>query len=756
MIQGVGFRPFVHALARRLGLGGHVGNDAAGVFIEVEGGAGAVAAFLDALASEAPALARVASVDAEPREALGDDDFSIVESVRIAGAVTFVAPDAATCDGCLRELHDPLDRRYRYPFINCTSCGPRYTIIRDLPYDRPQTAMAAFRMCAACQREYDDPEDRRFHAQPNACPACGPRVEWRPAGALEDSGVTGDSAISAALRCIGGGGVVAVKGIGGFHLACDARSDAAIDALRTRKGRTHKPFALLVADIHVARTIAHVNAGERRLLEAVERPIVLLRRREDAPIASVAAPGHDTIGVMLPYAPLHHLLAATGPLVMTSGNRSDEPIARDNAEALSRLAMLVDGFLLHDREIHMTCDDSVVRLFEGRELPVRRSRGYAPYPVALPREVPAMLAVGAELKATVCLARDRYAFLSPHIGDLGGIETLDAMRRVCGHLASLFRVRPGVVACDMHPGYSSSRWAREYAEDRAARVVEVQHHHAHVAALMAEHGLDGSHPVIGFAFDGTGYGTDGTIWGGEVMVADYRGFRRVAHLATTPLPGGDAGVRRPARIALAQLWAAGIGWDDDLAPAAHGDAEALRVLRRQLERNLNCVATSSMGRFLDAASALAGVRQEITYEGQAAIEFEALAAHGAPDRALAYRFDVEEGTGAAWRFAGGSVLAAMIADLRAGVARSTVAWRVHAAVADVIATLAVRTRLREGLTTVGLTGGVFQNVLLLGLATSQLREAGFTVLTHRLVPPNDGGIALGQAMVAAYDPDVMT
>lgn len=750
VVQGVGFRPFCHALAARFGLVGHVGNDGAGVFLELEGGEDRVAAFLVSLEAEVPPLASIESVHVTTIPVQQERRFRILASVPAPGELTPVSPDVATCDDCLREMCDANDRRFRYPFINCTNCGPRYTIIRDLPYDRAQTTMAAFVMCDDCQREYDDPANRRFHAQPNACPACGPRICWRRTRGDEAHPMEGEAALEAAFEVLHGGGVVAVKGIGGFHLACDATNSAAVRELRSRKRRTDKAFALLASDISHVRRFADLSPAEETLLIARERPIVLLQRRTASASAIVAevAPGQSTLGVMLPHSPLHHLLAAFGPMVLTSGNLSEEPIARANDEALERLASLADGFLLHDRAIHVVCDDSVVRVHEHRELPLRRSRGYAPYPVRLPAPAPSVLAVGGELKGTACLTRDHYAFLTPHIGDVGNLETLAALERACDHLERLFRVTPSRIACDMHPGYLSTQWGRRLATERGIPLVEVQHHHAHLAALMAEHGLGADDAVLAFTFDGTGYGTDGTVWGGEVLLGGYNGYERVAHLAPTPLPGGDAAIRRPARVALAQLWAAGETWEATHAGTALS-TEELRILRTQLERQINCVDTTSMGRFLDAAASLAGGRHTVTYEGQAAIEFEALARAGNTPESP-YAFGLEVGADGAIVLDGAPILRGVAADAARGREIRDIARAVHVAVAAAVVDVASTVRASRGVNVVGLTGGVFQNVLLLSLAQDRLRGAGFEVLAHHQVPPNDGGLALGQAMVAAF------
>ncbi len=748
-VQGVGFRPFVYGLARRYALAGFVGNDGEGVFLEAEGAARDVDAFAAALRSEAPVLARVESIEIEQAVPCGDAGFAIVASGEAGDRITTVSPDVAMCEACRRELHDPVDRRYRYPFINCTDCGPRFTIVRDLPYDRPNTTMSAFRMCDPCRREYEDPASRRYHAQPIACPDCGPRLSWRNV----DGGdaCEGEAALSAAIACLAVGGVVAVKGIGGFHLACRAESRDAIRTLRERKRRVEKPFAVMAPDLETVRQFAIVDADDARVLTSRERPIVLLQRAANPRLhlPEEIAPGHDTIGVMLPYSPMHELLVAGQVLVMTSGNLSEEPIAHDNDEALRRLSPLVDGFLLHDRKIYVATDDSVVRHVDGTELPIRRSRGYAPYPVRLPIDVPDVLAVGGELKATACLTRDRYAFLSQHVGDLGNVETMDAMARACAHLEHVFRVKPRRIACDLHPGYLSTQWAERLAAERGLPLTRVQHHHAHLVALMAEHGVV-DEPLLAFVFDGTGYGTDGTIWGGEVLLGGPAGFERVAHLATTPLPGGDSAIRRPSRVALAQLRAAGEAWDDAIPAVRDHSPSERTVLARQLERDLNCVPTSSMGRLLDAVASIAGIRHRITYEGQAAIELEARAAHatlGDHD----YAFALTQADDGAFVFDGAPVIAAAARDVTAGVPAAVIAARAHDAVSALVATVAERLRDRIPGARVGLTGGVFQNVLLLRGAASRLVAAGFVPLVHHLVPPNDGGIALGQALVAAWE-----
>ncbi|MBL8146221.1 MAG: carbamoyltransferase HypF [Anaerolineae bacterium] len=812
VVQGVGFRPFVYGLAARYGLAGFVGNNSAGVFIEIEGPPPALEAFAAALRAETPPLAHIETIACEELAQQGGSGFVIVHSEAQAGALTLVSPDIAVCDDCLRELFDPANRRYRYPFINCTHCGPRYTIIRSLPYDRPQTTMAAFPLCPNCQREYENPLDRRFHAQPIACPVCGPQV-WLEIGGERLS--ERDAAITAAQARLAAGEILAIKGIGGFHLACDATNDDAVLRLRERKGRAGKPFALMVRDLDEARTIACVNEAEASILTSRARPIVLLESRPGA-VSDQVAPGLRQIGVMLAYAPLHYLLLAGRPLVMTSGNWSGEPITYTDDAARERLAPLADAFLLHDRPIEQPCDDSVLRVFRGAALPVRRSRGYAPFPVHLPKSVPPLLAVGGELKNTFCLAAADHAFLSPHIGDVETLETVGALEHAVRHFERLYGITPERIVCDLHPGYASSRWAEREAERRGIPLVSVQHHHAHIAGLMAEHGLDGASPVLGVCFDGTGYGTDGAIWGGEVLLADYLGFRRLAHLKVVPLPGGDSAIRHPSRAALAHLWAADVLWTDDLPPVAATTPAERRVLLRQLETGFNAQPTSSAGRLFDALAAMAGLRQSVTYEAQAAMELEGLLGPLTSPSPLLVRpssltplpqsegnspaapvvlplSGTERGPGGeVWpesrpdsrpgnsssgslpfslrekglgdereslstfftllptnpvQIDAGPVIRAIAQDVRAGVPAAVSAAKFHTALAEATVRLLIQLRDVTGVNVAALSGGVFQNTALLGLVVDGLYHAGFEVLVHELTPPNDGGLALGQAIV---------
>ncbi|MGU3500393.1 carbamoyltransferase HypF [Mycobacterium sp. C31M] len=744
VVQGVGFRPFVYTTAASLALTGSVRNDSSGAVIEVEGDATAIGDFLDRLRDRPPPLAVIETIRTQDLPLRGGTGFTIVDTSRSDGGRTLVSPDVAMCADCAAEQRDRTDRRYRHAFVNCTNCGPRFTIIASLPYDRAATTMAAFPMCAECAREYADPADRRFHAQPVCCPDCGPTLSFRDHDGHRADGETG---LRDARNLLRRGGILAVKGIGGYHLACDAAHGAAVTELRARKRRGDKPFAVMVADLPAARTIADVDTASGRVLTGPQRPIVLLPRRTGAAVDDAVAPHIPDLGVMLAYTPLHTLLfglpgdePAPTVLVMTSGNLGGEPICFTDDDAVDRLAPLADGWLIHDRAILVPCDDSVIRVFGDREIPVRRSRGHAPLPVALPVSVPPTLAVGADLKNTLGIADGKYAWLSQHIGDMDDLATLTAFDSAQHHLRALTGVEPTTLVTDAHPGYRSTAWARRHAAGRPLR--SVQHHHAHIAAVMAEHGLDGTAQVLGFAFDGTGYGPDGAIWGGEVLLADYKGYRRVAQLKYVPLAGGDISVLRPYRMALTHLWAAGLPWDDDLAPVRACPHDVRAVLAHQVQTGLGCVDTSSMGRLFDAVSALAGVRQVVDYEAQAAIELEGLS-RGVDCGATAYAFRIDRADPAVIDPA--PVLAAIVADTRAGVPAAMIGARFHRAVADLIVGLAQAAG--TGAPTIALSGGVFQNALLLRLTLDALDADGFEVITHRHVPPNDGGIALGQLLV---------
>lgn len=764
VVQGVGFRPYLYGLATELALAGHVTNTPEGVVAEVEGSAAAVARFCDLIAAQAPPLACVESVRHREMPPVGGTAFAILTSRTGGPARTLVSPDSATCADCLAELAAPADRRHRHPFVNCTHCGPRFTIVTGVPYDRANTTMAGFAMCPDCAREYADPADRRFHAQPVACPACGPRLRLVLAQEARLGNAEEPDPVTEARALLKRGAILAVKGLGGYHLACDASNPETVALLRRRKARGDKPFAVMARTADDVRHLVRLSPAERRLLEGRARPVVLVRRRPhpsyapgDLRPADAVAPGSPDLGVMLPYTPVHHLLLGLpgdpdGPrlLVMTSGNLSGEPIVTDDNEALERLAHLADAWLTHDRPIHVPCDDSVVRVCDGEPLVIRRSRGYAPLPVSLPLAVRPALAVGGDLKNAFCLGAGRQAWLSAHIGDMDDVGTQRVFERAVAQLESITGVRPETLVRDRHPGYRSAGWADRNAAHRP--VVRVQHHHAHIAAAMAEHGLDGTRPVIGVAFDGTGHGDDGAVWGGEFLCADYDRFTRFGHLAYVPLPGGDAAVRRPYRMALAHLRAAGIDWSDDLACTTACPPDELHVLERQLERGLNCVPTSSMGRLFDAVSSLAGVCHRAGYEAQAAVELEGAALHAPADDTTAYAFALhasQESRDGAVRADPAPVLAAIVGDLRVGVEPALVAARFHRGVTGLVHRMCARARERHGLDTVALTGGVFANTLLSSACAATLREDGFTVLRHHLVPPNDGGLALGQLMVAA-------
>jgi hydrogenase maturation protein HypF len=746
IVQGVGFRPFVYSLAVRLGLSGWVRNTSAGVDIEMDGLPGALDEFVKALKEELPPLARIDTLEISIGEPGKFTGFEIIDSKAVEGAFQPISPDASICDDCLGELFNPDDRRYLYPFINCTNCGPRFTIITDIPYDRPNTTMSSFAMCPDCAAEYQNPLDRRFHAQPIACPVCGPKTWLEYSIENEVQTLDGENTIKKTQELLSEGKIVAIKGLGGFHLACDATNATAVSELRRRKMRVDKPFAVMMADLATIKSNCIVSLAESDLLESRQRPVVLLKKKANSSIVDEVAPKQETLGVMLPYTPLHYLLFKySNPpltaLVMTSANLSEEPIATGNEEARERLSVLADAFLMHNRDIHTRCDDSVVRIFEKQVYFLRRSRGYAPDSLRLPFESVPILATGPELKNTFCLTRDRYAFLSHHIGDMENYETLRSFQEGITLFEGLFRIRPEAIAYDMHPNYLSSRYALERAERENLPAFRIQHHHAHIAAGMADNGMDGSHPVIGVAFDGTGYGEDGAIWGGEFMVADYTGYERKIHLNYFPLPGGDAAIKRPARTALALLWSLGMEWEEDLAPAQDLCNEDRLALRVQLERSINSPQTSSMGRLFDAVAALSGARQRVNYEAQAAIEIESAAD---PEEPGTYHFEIQDG-----KVDTRPVIEALIADIHNGTAIPTLSARFHNGVANMVREGCKQIRGETGLKEIILSGGVWQNMALVDRTVRGLRNAGFDVKIHHQVPANDGGLSLGQALVGA-------
>jgi hydrogenase maturation protein HypF len=744
-VQGVGFRPFVWNLAHRLSLAGSVCNTSGAVVIEVEGDAHALSSFVSLLRAEAPRLARIDSVDDVEMELTGAEGFHIVQSRTVAGEYQPIAPDAAACADCLRELMDPADHRHRYPFINCTNCGPRFTIIEDVPYDRALTTMRGFAMCERCRREYEDPADRRFHAQPNACPDCGPRLWLAGADGRECAG----DAVELAAAAVGHGEVIAVKGLGGFQLCCDAGDDQAVRRLRGRKHRGSKPFAVMCADLDAVRTLCDVSAAEAAILEGSVRPIVLLRLHDGAAVAPSVAPGLHELGVMLPCTPLHHLLlrSAARPLVMTSGNLSEEPIAKGNDEALVRLRDVADRYLLHDRDIYARYDDSVVRVVGGRERMIRRARGYCPLPLRVNHPSPPALAVGAHLKNTFCVVKEGSAFVGPHIGDLDTPLSLEQQAESLETYLRLFRATPALVVADLHPDYASTRLAERWWDD-GAREVRVQHHHAHVASVMAEHALHG--PVIGVAFDGVGLGPDGTIWGGEFLVCDERGFLRAGHLRPVRQPGGDACARQGWRMAAAYLVAAGS--TRDVPPQVVRDSDGApgglrwRQVARLAAGTTGAPLSTSAGRLFDAVASLLGVAQESSFEAEAAMRLEAVASGQGLDgvRPIEVRSRGEP------LVLDTVTLVRSLADERQrGRPAGELAAVFHASLARAIALACAELSRRHSIRRVALSGGVFQNGLLLRSAEGMLRERGLDVYSNERVPANDGGISLGQALVAA-------
>lgn len=755
IVQGVGFRPFVYRQALRRGLTGFVLNNSTGVVIEVEGTLQALEDFQHALHEEAPSLARIVSFTSESLPMRHETTFVILHSEAGPEHRALISPDTAPCGGCLQELFNPIDRYYRYPFINCTNCGPRFTIVQDIPYDRDKTTMRVFPICPACQQEYDDPLNRRFHAQPNACSICGPRVSLLvkdEAGQFYET--ASDDPIIQAAQLLAAGALVAVKGLGGYHLACDALNAEAVHCLRQRKHREAKPFALMVPNIETARQLCHISGAEAVHLQVSQRPIVLLRQRKECLVAPDVAPASDTLGIMLPYTPLHHLLFhafdqtrnpnCPAVLVMTSGNLSEEPIAFKDDDARERLQPLADSMLTHNREIHVRCDDSVTRICAGKTQFVRRSRGYVPEPIPFPFELPLpLLACGAHLKNTFCLGKGQQVFLSHHIGDIENVETLLSFREGIEHFQRLFDIAPKAVAYDLHPEYLATTYA---LESDIVPKIGVQHHHAHIASVLAEHGL--TEPVIGVAADGTGYGTDGTIWGCEMLVADLLNFERVAHLASVPLPGGEQAVRQPWRMGavyLARTYGDAF-LELDIPFVRQIERSKWRLLSQMMAKNINCPQTSSLGRLFDAVAALMGLSSEILYEGQAAIALEVLATK-CPDPVTSYPFLYQKGRPATLNVV--PLIDALVKDITQGRPATHIAKRFHLSVAQMLAMACIQVHQQTGLNKVALSGGVFQNQLLLEQLITLLEEMEFEVYINRLVPPNDGGLSLGQIAVAA-------
>lgn len=742
VVQGVGFRPFIYNLARERGLSGYVCNDTHGAVVEVEGKVSSLEKFLSAVKTDLPANASLENISCRVVPIKGQTGFSIISSLASDKRRALIAPDTPTCGDCVKELFDSSDRRFLYPFINCTHCGPRFTIIRDVPYDRERTTMSVFRMCPDCLREYRDPNNRRFHAQPNACPKCGPKVNLLDA---KGENVIGVDPIAEAASLIAQGSIIAIKSLGGYQLACDAFNGTSVNRLRKRKHRWDKPFALMAPDLEAVKKLCFVNPQEESLLQSSMCPIVLLRKKEPSPVADSVAPGHKFLGIMLPYTPLHHIfMRAVGTFfVMTSGNLSDEPIAYKDEECFNRLKGIADYFVTHDREIHMRTDDSVSRILMGRELLLRRARGYVPQPITLPFAfVKPILACGGHFKNTFCLGKNHHAFMSHHIGDLENYETLKSFQEGVDHFQNLFDVKPEVVAHDLHPDYLSTQYAFQL---KGVARIGIQHHHAHIASCMAEHGLENG-PVIGVAFDGTGYGTDGTIWGGEFLVADYRDFLRAAHLEYFPLPGGDSAIREPWKTATAVLnYVYGQQFEElEIDFVKRLDPKARQVLRRMMDSGVNSPLTSSMGRLFDAVASLLGLRDTINYEGQAAIELEMIADETCYE---SYPWNID--------MAGFPILVgikglikAIVEDLLERKPSSLVAAKFHNSLVDMTVSVCDEIRRTKGLNEVVLSGGVFQNAFLLTQLVPRLKEFGFKVYVPTKVPPNDGGISLGQAVIA--------
>jgi hydrogenase maturation protein HypF len=753
VVQGVGFRPFVYRLAIEESLAGSIGNDTDGVTIEIEGPPARVEAFIERLSKETPPLARIDSIVTRESEATGEAGFKIVASEVLGRVSTGIPADAATCADCLRELLDPTDRRFRYPFLNCTNCGPRFTITRQIPYDRPQTSMARFPMCAACQAEYDDPLNRRFHAQPNACWQCGPRVWLENADGLK---IEADDPVRHTIGRLLDGEVMAIKGIGGFHLSVDAANDAAVTRLRQRKHRYGKPLAVMVQDLEAARELCLLTPEEETLLQTNARPIVLVRSRADNGIASSVAPGIPWLGVFLPYAPLQHLLFADArvkALVMTSANLSEEPIAIDNEQARKRVGAIADAFLMHDREILQRCDDSVAAVVDGAPQLLRRARGFVPLGTALPLESPPLLAVGGHRKNAFALARGRFAYQSQHLGDLENLTGIEFFEESLKHLMNTFEIEPQSVVHDLHPGYLSTTWAKKWAKERGLQLIGVQHHHAHIAACMAEHALEGT--VIGLSLDGTGYGIDGRIWGGEVLLCRLDGFERFAHLDYVPMPGGEAAIREPWRMALGHLHAAGINVSDAAILKLLGaNEQESRVLSRMIERGVNSPLTSSCGRLFDAVAAVVLQRREVGYEAQAAIELEGLAVDERDNLTILEVYEMEF-LGGDWarhepvRMSVAPLWRGLLEELQRGKSKAGIAARFHASIASGFARAAHRARAITSVSQVALSGGCMHNQRLSLLLRIGLEADGFEVFEQRKVSPGDGGLSYGQAVVGA-------
>jgi hydrogenase maturation protein HypF len=763
IVQGVGFRPFVYSLAIRYHLAGWVRNTSSGVEIEVCGPADQLDEFITSIKKEAPPLSRIESLQQESIQVYGYEGFQIQGSHAVEGDYQSISPDVSICEDCLRELLTPTDFRYRYPFINCTNCGPRFTIIKDIPYDRAKTTMADFELCSTCREEYEDPLDRRFHAQPVACPECGPGIWLEQPGEPNIEHIYGDQALQVTQQLLGKGKIAAIKGLGGFHLACDAENPAALAALRERKNRPAKPLAVMMPDLDTIRKYCQLSDEEAALLTSPQRPILLLDENPDHPLPESIAPGQNTLGVMLPYTPLHYLLFSSQDrfpqapyqvLVMTSANFRGNPILTKNEEVRDQLGDIADFYIFHNREIHIHCDDSVIRVARlqgndnSRSFPIRRSRGYGPQPLFTPLHGPSVLAVGAELKNTFCHTRENKAFLSQHLGDLKNLQTFTSFEQSIKHFEILFRIEPSLLVQDLHPDYLSTRYVIERSHRENLPTLEVQHHHAHIASCLADNNDPGYEPVIGMAFDGTGYGDDGAIWGGEVLLADYKSYQRIGQLDYFPLPGGDLAIKEPWRIGLALLHHLGIPWDPTIPVVAYAQSleeglpgvKLIDVLQNQLTTHTNTPLTSSLGRLFDGVASLLGIRQTISYEGQAAIELEALAD---PDETGTYPLEISSEN----IINLSSLVSGLLKDFQLGVKIPTLSARFHNTLATLVVELAQLARQSYSLDRVALSGGVWQNMNLLTQSAHNLSRAGFQVLTHQHILPNDGGVSLGQAVV---------
>ena len=740
IVQGVGFRPFVYNLANKFQLKGEVANTSSGVSIHVEGTRKNIESFCSDLLKKHPPLAHLAEVSFNEKPVGYFKDFSIVKSISENLRSTLISPDVSVCDDCLRELFDHDDRRYQYPFINCINCGPRYTIIDDIPYDRPNTSMKHFKMCNKCRAEYDDPHSRRFHAQPNACADCGPHVSLK-----DNTGknINSNNPVEKTASLLKQGYIIAIKGLGGFHFAADAANNDAVARMRRRKNREEKPFAVMSYGLKQIREYAFVEPEEEKLLNSIQRPIVLLPKKEPNPLSKEVSPKNRYFGVMLPYTPLHYLILAFGftALIMTSGNISEEPIAIDNEDAFNRLENIADYFLIHNRYIYLRSDDSIIRRAAGKIRFIRRSRGYVPVPVFLKHSVPQILACGAELKNTACLTRGKTAFISQHIGDLENPATDNFFRLTVDHLKRILDINPGIIACDLHPDYLSTRYAEE---QHGVKLIRVQHHHAHIAACMAENKLDDT--VLGLSFDGTGYGTDGSIWGGEILIVEPARFRRAASLSYVPMPGSAAAIKEPWRMAVSYLYHA-FGeelWNLDLPLLKGIEEKNIKIIAEMISKKINSPLTSSLGRLFDGIASIIGIRNHASFEGQAAMELEMLA-----DNNRKATYDYEWVSNDTYEVLTQPIVCGVVKDLEAGIHPASISSKFHMTLIKLFSELCEVIRKESGLNRVVLSGGVFQNSILLTGLIKSLKEKSFEVFTHTKVPTNDGGISLGQAFVAA-------